>query len=491
MVEWLSYAAEITAGLLLISLGFDRAGSQAPKRRQVDNESSSNSCAEPLRKSLEASRAELWWLQSQCAVLSSVDPVSELESDSMQSTHTLLRDLAQQIDRVVPVEQRDSLTALQNKLGFEHFVSRFLVEQEAEEVDPNANNQDVSISEKGTAKPLSATARKGTPVAMFDIDDLKAFNDNHGMENGDGLLCQVANWLRSELAPIGFSARIQGGQFIAACPFLDAKTAFLLIEKTRDKLASTPFMAKGQEQFITLSSSLLILDPHGVLEDSLQKLADGLFHSKSKGKNCGHWWNGENWIGVELETPVSAPEVIETKVETVVQTPVEEPAPMEPTPIEPAPSNSKDRASQNDIEALLAGAQAIKRDVAPKVAEVKDPSAKASQNDIEALLAGAQAIKRDVASKVAEVKDPSSKATNDDIADLFASVKALQAETNVAAKPVESVEPLNKETKSNQVASDPAPEPRPTADYPEASDSNQPASPDDIAALFAAMRPKG
>ncbi len=72
-------------------------------------------------------------------------------------------------------------------------------------------------------------------------------------------------------------------------------------------------------------------------------------------KNCGHWWNGENWIGVELETPVSAPEVIETKVETVVQTPVEEPAPMEPTPIEPAPSNSKDRASQNDIEALLAG----------------------------------------------------------------------------------------------------------------------------------------
>ncbi len=120
MVEWLSYAAEITAGLLLISLGFDRAGSQAPKKRQVDNESSSNSCAEPLRKSLEASRAELWWLQSQCAVLSSVDQCRNSSPIQCNRTHTLLRDLAQQIDRVVPVEQRDSLTALQNKLGFEH-----------------------------------------------------------------------------------------------------------------------------------------------------------------------------------------------------------------------------------------------------------------------------------------------------------------------------------------------------------------------------------
>ena len=457
MIEWLSYAAEVTAGLLLISLGFDRAGGHAPKRRHVDHDSNSNSLAEPLRRSLEASRSEIWWLQSQCAILNSSGLESEFDMETSRSTHALLRDLAQQIDRVVPVDQRDSLTALQNQIGFERLVEFLQSGTEVVESHSHSAGNDIGGEEQPETTPLSAVARKGIPIAMFDIDDFKAFNDKNGMENGDGLLCQVAAWLRAELSPIGFIARVQGGKFIAACPFLDAKTAFRLVEKTRTKLSMTPFIAKGQEQFITLSSSLLIRDPQVDLDESLQKLGDGLFHSKSKGKNCGHWWNGENWIGIEQDaivaaTELSTPDIVETEIEPVNEsTIVSEAVPAEPE----SPKPAKERTSQNDIEALLAGAQAIKRDVVPKPVDTKD----------------------------------SAKASNDDIADLFASVKALQAEAEVATQPIASVEPTAEVPKPANTENG-LDVPSPSSDYPEPSVSNQPASPDDIAALFAAMRPK-
>ena len=56
-------------------------------------------------------------------------------------------------------------------------------------------------------------ARRDVSVLVFDIDDFKRFNDEHGHEAGDEILCEVVRLLQSVIRPSDAVCRIGGDEF--------------------------------------------------------------------------------------------------------------------------------------------------------------------------------------------------------------------------------------------------------------------------------------
>ena len=72
----------------------------------------------------------------------------------------------------------------------------------------------------------------GQPVALIvaDIDNLKAFNDEHGHAVGDSVLVEVASRIRGELRAYDAAYRIGGDEFLIVLPGAREQSAFELAE---------------------------------------------------------------------------------------------------------------------------------------------------------------------------------------------------------------------------------------------------------------------
>jgi len=67
-------------------------------------------------------------------------------------------------------------------------------------------------------------------VAIFDVDNLKQFNDVHGHQLGDDLLRRVAACLSAVIGAAGTVARMGGDEFAVLLPGMSRKTARRLLE---------------------------------------------------------------------------------------------------------------------------------------------------------------------------------------------------------------------------------------------------------------------
>lgn len=69
-------------------------------------------------------------------------------------------------------------------------------------------------------RAFAALARRGTPVtlAVIDLDCLKAYNDHHGHQAGDELLCWVGQQLSATVRPGDAVARLGGDEFAVLLP---------------------------------------------------------------------------------------------------------------------------------------------------------------------------------------------------------------------------------------------------------------------------------
>lgn len=69
---------------------------------------------------------------------------------------------------------------------------------------------DVTLAE---ALEHARHARRDVSVLVFDIDDFKQYNDRHGHEEGDEILCEVVQLLQSVIRPSDHVCRIGGDEF--------------------------------------------------------------------------------------------------------------------------------------------------------------------------------------------------------------------------------------------------------------------------------------
>jgi diguanylate cyclase (GGDEF)-like protein len=145
-------------------------------------------------------------------------------------------------------------------------------------------------------KELLRSSRNRRPFSllMIDLDHFKKINDLCGHENGDIVLCAVANELQASLRNIDVVGRWGGEEFVALLPDTPAELAVIVAHRLRHTIASLS-IAKLQAASINDEKSIAVTISLGVatypnqannIEDLLQRGDLALYQAKGDGRNC-------------------------------------------------------------------------------------------------------------------------------------------------------------------------------------------------------------
>jgi diguanylate cyclase (GGDEF)-like protein len=118
-------------------------------------------------------------------------------------------------------------------------------------------------------------------ILMFDIDDFKEINDNHGHITGDRCIKILAAATRGNFRAFDLTGRYGGDEFIAVLPETGARLAVAIAERFRKTIDET------SSPHFTISIGVSSYPGDGRDSRSLVETADkGLYRSKEKGKNA-------------------------------------------------------------------------------------------------------------------------------------------------------------------------------------------------------------
>jgi diguanylate cyclase (GGDEF)-like protein/PAS domain S-box-containing protein len=89
--------------------------------------------------------------------------------------------------------------------------------------------------EESLSREIARSRREGGAlyVALFDLDDFKSYNDEHGHQAGDDLLRQTATEWSSRLRATDILARYGGEEFALVFPTHPPETAVMVVERLR------------------------------------------------------------------------------------------------------------------------------------------------------------------------------------------------------------------------------------------------------------------
>lgn len=134
-----------------------------------------------------------------------------------------------------------------------------------------------------------ARARRGTTVLsvlMFDIDQFKRINDEHGHLCGDEILAAVGSRLRQVLRRSDIRCRYGGDEFLVVLPETPAAGAARVAEWVRGEIEQIEVKAGGAIVRPTVSVGSAT-SPAGEGVDALLERADrALYAAKAAGRNC-------------------------------------------------------------------------------------------------------------------------------------------------------------------------------------------------------------
>lgn len=123
-------------------------------------------------------------------------------------------------------------------------------------------------------------------LAMFDLDDFKAFNDRRGHQEGDELLRWFGEICQASIRTIDVLARYGGEEFVVILPEAGAEEAKVVADRIRETLErDTPLKFPGVAS-VTVSSGIASYPEQGQTRHNLILNADtALYYAKRTGKN--------------------------------------------------------------------------------------------------------------------------------------------------------------------------------------------------------------
>jgi diguanylate cyclase (GGDEF)-like protein len=133
-------------------------------------------------------------------------------------------------------------------------------------------------------------------VAMLDLDDFKALNDEMGHEYGDEVLKNVAGAVRLQLRSVDVLARYGGDEFAALLPGTGAAGALSTAEKIRARVASIRLpgdQSASPSRSFSISVGIAVYPGTAETVDDLLRQADqALYQAKKSGRNATLLWTG-------------------------------------------------------------------------------------------------------------------------------------------------------------------------------------------------------
>jgi diguanylate cyclase (GGDEF)-like protein/PAS domain S-box-containing protein len=131
-------------------------------------------------------------------------------------------------------------------------------------------------------------------LLMIDLDQFKEVNDVMGHQAGDILLQQTAQRIRAASRESDFVARLGGDEFAMLQLYSQSPAGGgVLAEKLLQELAR-PFLIGEREVKISASIGIAVCPLDATAPDNLLKKADlALYHAKSAGRNCFHYYTAE------------------------------------------------------------------------------------------------------------------------------------------------------------------------------------------------------
>lgn len=131
--------------------------------------------------------------------------------------------------------------------------------------------------------------RKNRPycLAIADLDHFKQLNDTHGHLNGDFVLWDFSQLIKSALRGGDICFRYGGEEFVILLPETKLEDGIAVLERLRRACAVRPLCLTGGHTVYTTLSMGLIQHPTGKMEikDLLQACDDALYAAKAAGRN--------------------------------------------------------------------------------------------------------------------------------------------------------------------------------------------------------------
>jgi diguanylate cyclase (GGDEF)-like protein len=137
----------------------------------------------------------------------------------------------------------------------------------------------------------AATSEGGqVSVVVFDVDGMKAFQDEHGYPFGDELLKQLAGILSENFGGGHSVGRLSGDSFLAVLPDTRSETAFVLAEEVRRLFTDNDLVltAEGRtiRRQITVKAGVASFPSDARKpEDLIRKAEEAMYRAAQQGGN--------------------------------------------------------------------------------------------------------------------------------------------------------------------------------------------------------------
>ncbi|MCG5497783.1 putative bifunctional diguanylate cyclase/phosphodiesterase [Ectothiorhodospira variabilis] len=155
-------------------------------------------------------------------------------------------------------------------------------------------NRNLMLDRIGLAVAQARRDQRAVAVVFIDLDDFKVVNDSLGHAQGDQLLIQVAQRLRTLLRGGDTLARFGGDEFILLLSNLaHVENVIPVIEKLQTALKQ-PISLSAQQVSVTVSIGIAVYPGDSDRPEELVRYADAaMYRAKAEGRRCYHFYTPE------------------------------------------------------------------------------------------------------------------------------------------------------------------------------------------------------
>lgn len=131
----------------------------------------------------------------------------------------------------------------------------------------------------------SRRSKQEMSVLLCDVDNFKNVNDTYGHDFGDQVLTTIADIFQRAMRKQDIVARWGGEEFLFLLPETNAKDAFILAEKIRQKVSEHAFSNNGQSITVTVSLGVSPVNDDVNVQQAISLADHFLYQAKAHGRN--------------------------------------------------------------------------------------------------------------------------------------------------------------------------------------------------------------